>query len=114
MARAGAWRSFVDVARVKMEDPGPGALERFLASGAWKGKAGAYDIEERRARQPPLGVARLPPAFKQAVGEGVREGDARHLEQREEPARPQEAADQPQGVVQPSGAGEGIRGHDDG
>jgi septum formation protein len=49
VSRAGAWRSFVDVAHVRMEHPGEEALERFLASDAWKGKAGAYDIEERRA-----------------------------------------------------------------
>ncbi len=49
VTRAGAWRSFVDVARVRMEHPGTEALERFLASDAWRGKAGAYDIEERRA-----------------------------------------------------------------
>jgi len=49
VARAGAWRSFVDVASVRVEHPGAEALERFLASGGWKGKAGAYDIEERRA-----------------------------------------------------------------
>lgn len=49
VSRAGAWRSFVDVARVRMEHPGVEALERFLASDAWRGKAGAYDIEERRA-----------------------------------------------------------------
>ncbi len=49
VARAGVWRSFVDVARVRLEHPGAEALERFLASGGWRGKAGAYDIEERRA-----------------------------------------------------------------
>lgn len=49
VSRAGVWRSFVDVARVRMEHPGAEALEHFLASDAWRGKAGAYDIEERRA-----------------------------------------------------------------
>jgi septum formation protein len=49
IARGGAWQSFVDVARVRVEHPGAEALERFLASGGWRGKAGAYDIEERRA-----------------------------------------------------------------
>lgn len=49
VARAGVWQCFVDVARVRLEHPGAEALERFLASDAWRGKAGAYDIEERRA-----------------------------------------------------------------
>ena len=41
--------SFVDEAIVRLEHPGEDELRRYLASGRWQGKAGAYDITERRA-----------------------------------------------------------------
>lgn len=42
-------RTFADEALVRLEHPGSSALETYLHSGLWRGKAGAYDIAERRA-----------------------------------------------------------------
>lgn len=47
--RDGRWVEFVDEARVRLVDPGAVEVARFIESGAWRGKAGAYDIVERRA-----------------------------------------------------------------
>jgi len=49
VCRDGRWFEFVDEASVELQHPGAEAVDRFLASGAWRGKAGAYDISERRA-----------------------------------------------------------------
>lgn len=39
---------FAEEARVWLGSPGPDAVEAYLQSGAWRGRAGAYDLEERR------------------------------------------------------------------
>lgn len=49
VCRDGRWIEFVDEASVHLQHPGREAFDRFIASGAWRGKAGAYDISERRA-----------------------------------------------------------------
>jgi septum formation protein len=49
LVRDGQWSGFVDEARVRLEHPGAVEIDRFIASGAWRGKAGAYDILERRS-----------------------------------------------------------------
>lgn len=41
-------RTFVDEALVRLEDPGERELQAYLEGGMWRGKAGAYDITERR------------------------------------------------------------------
>lgn len=41
--------TFVDEAIVRLEHPGEAEVRRYVASGLWRGKAGAYDITERRA-----------------------------------------------------------------
>lgn len=46
--RDGRERTFFDEALVRLEHPGEIEIERYLAGDAWRGKAGAYDISERR------------------------------------------------------------------
>lgn len=46
--RHGALRTFVDEATVRLERVSAADMQRYIASGLWEGKAGAYDIEERR------------------------------------------------------------------
>lgn len=41
-------RTFFDEATVRLEDPGDAAIDAYLSGDAWRGKAGAYDITERR------------------------------------------------------------------
>lgn len=41
-------RTFVDEAVVRLADPGDAEVDAYLQGGAWRGKAGAYDILERR------------------------------------------------------------------
>lgn len=38
---------FTDAARVKVGDIGPMRIAEYVASGEWRGKAGAYNLEER-------------------------------------------------------------------
>jgi septum formation protein len=40
---------FTDAARVKVGDIGPKRIADYVASGEWRGKAGAYNLEERIA-----------------------------------------------------------------
>jgi septum formation protein len=47
--REGRWGDFVDEARVRLKHPGASEIDRFIEAGGWRGKAGAYDILERRA-----------------------------------------------------------------
>lgn len=47
---------FVDVARVRMGGVDEAALEAYLASGQWAGKAGAYNLADRQAAGWPLSV----------------------------------------------------------
>lgn len=49
LARDGRVETFADEALVRLENPGREALQAYLRSGRWQGKAGAYDIGERRA-----------------------------------------------------------------
>ena len=46
--RDGALQSFVDEATVRLERVSSADMQRYIASGLWEGKAGAYDIDERR------------------------------------------------------------------
>lgn len=46
--RDGVLRTFVDEATVRLERVSPTDLQHYVESGLWVGKAGAYDIEERR------------------------------------------------------------------
>lgn len=46
--RDGEARTFVDEAVVRLEDPGEAEIAAYLKGDAWRGKAGAYDITERR------------------------------------------------------------------
>lgn len=48
VVRDGVSRAFVDEAVVRLEDPGESAIAAYLEGGVWRGKAGAYDITERR------------------------------------------------------------------
>lgn len=41
-------RTFVDEAIVQLTDPGEAEIDAYIRSGVWRGKAGAYDITERR------------------------------------------------------------------
>lgn len=50
----GERRLFADEARVRFGDVGDEAIERYLDSGAWQGKAGAYNIAERRSAGWPI------------------------------------------------------------
>lgn len=45
---SGRVQQFVDEAVVRLHAVAAEEVERYLASNAWQGKAGAYDIEERR------------------------------------------------------------------
>lgn len=47
-------RMLADEARVRVGDISDAALEEYLATGAWHGKAGAYNIAERRAAGWPI------------------------------------------------------------
>lgn len=49
MIRAGEVRAFADEALVRLENPGEREIAAYLAGGGWRGKAGAYDITERRS-----------------------------------------------------------------
>ena len=49
LLRDGRADTFADEARVQLRHPGEQALQHYIASGLWQGKAGAYDIAERRA-----------------------------------------------------------------
>ncbi len=53
-----------DITRVTMRTLAPEALERYLDSGAWEGKAGAYGIQDRAD---PF-VARIQGSFSNVVG----------------------------------------------
>lgn len=44
----GTLHTFVDEATVRLERVSPADTQRYIASGLWQGKAGAYDIDERR------------------------------------------------------------------
>ena len=46
--RDGALHTFVDEATVRLERVSSADMQRYIASGLWEGKAGAYDIDERR------------------------------------------------------------------
>jgi septum formation protein len=48
VSHQGQERTASDIARVTLPSVEAMALPIYLASGAWRGKAGAYDIEERR------------------------------------------------------------------
>jgi septum formation protein len=48
LIRDGRERAFVDEALVRLEDPGAREIDAYIGGGAWRGKAGAYDIAERR------------------------------------------------------------------
>lgn len=48
IVRDGEARTFVDEAIVRLADPGEAEIASYLAGDAWRGKAGAYDILERR------------------------------------------------------------------
>ena len=48
LMRGGELRTFFDEATVRLEHVPASDLQGYLASGLWQGKAGAYDIEERR------------------------------------------------------------------
>lgn len=48
VVHAGRVRHFVDEAIVRLHAVADQEVERYLASDVWQGKAGAYDIEERR------------------------------------------------------------------
>lgn len=45
---------FVDRARVRVGELGPERIESYVASGMWKGKAGAYNLGERLAAGWPI------------------------------------------------------------
>lgn len=45
---------FVDRARVRVGELGPERIESYVASGQWKGKAGAYNLGERLAAGWPI------------------------------------------------------------
>jgi septum formation protein len=51
---SGERRLFADEARVRFGDVADNAIEHYLDSGAWQGKAGAYNIAERRAAGWPI------------------------------------------------------------
>jgi MAF protein len=44
---SGRRRTAVDAAEVRFGQVAPGALEEYLASGSWRGKAGSYNLPER-------------------------------------------------------------------
>lgn len=46
--RDGSLHTFVDEATVRLERVSPADMQQYIASGLWEGKAGAYDIDERR------------------------------------------------------------------
>jgi len=46
--RHGALQTFVDEATVRLERVSAADMQHYISSGLWEGKAGAYDIEERR------------------------------------------------------------------
>ncbi|MCC6285770.1 MAG: Maf family protein [Phycisphaerales bacterium] len=51
----GPWRDiFVDRAIVTVGELGPERIERYVASGEWRGKAGAYNLGERLAAGWPI------------------------------------------------------------
>lgn len=52
--RTGERRLLADEARVRVGDVSDSALQEYVGSGAWAGKAGAYNIAERRAAGWPI------------------------------------------------------------
>ncbi|MEM6749704.1 MAG: Maf family protein [Planctomycetota bacterium] len=55
-------RSFVDAAEVRVAPLAPDAMEAYLASDAWRGRAGGYDLDDRRAAGWTIDVAGDPAA----------------------------------------------------
>ncbi len=56
LVRDGTRRVFADVARVRVGEVTDDQIDAYLASGDWRGKAGAYNLSERRDAGWPIEV----------------------------------------------------------